>query len=199
MATTAPITSYPWQPQSTITGNLAIGNLRENLLKSLKTERGIHTETLLTGIGALAGFAAQNAALNQVTSPDPTLPKLSIAIALGRGGEKYVFGDAVNIYLYPEPKSTLPLGAIVAGAAVQAGVSPADLPNYNDIAKHFASLVALLSSGDYARQRITNRIFPHWNCCESYGHSPAMSCDSPCQKEVPRTVSHPSRKSIGPS
>jgi hypothetical protein len=141
MVTTTPITSYPWQPQSTITGNLAIGNLRENLLKSLKTERGIHTETLLTAVGALAGFAAQNAALNQVTSPDPTLPKLSIAIALGRGGEKYVFGEAVNIYLYPEPKSTLPLGAIVAGAAVQAGVSPADLPNYNDIAKHFATVV----------------------------------------------------------
>jgi hypothetical protein len=141
MTATTPITSYPWQPESTITGNLAIGNLRENLLKNLKTERGVHTETLLTAVGALAGFAAQNAALNQVTAPDQALPKLSIAIARGKGGEKYVFGEAVNIYLYPEPKSTLPLGAIVAGAAVHAGVLPADLPNYHDIAKHFATVV----------------------------------------------------------
>jgi hypothetical protein len=46
MVTTTSIASYPWQPESTITGNLAIGNLRENLLKSLETPRGIHSETI---------------------------------------------------------------------------------------------------------------------------------------------------------
>lgn len=141
MATTTSITSYPWQPDSTITGNLAIGNLRENLLKSLKTQRGIHTETLLAVVGALAGFAAQNAALNQVTSPDPALPKLSIAVALGGAGEKYVFGDAVNLYLYPEPNSALPLFAIIGGAVIQAGLTPDQLPDYKEMAKHVASVV----------------------------------------------------------
>jgi hypothetical protein len=141
MTTTTPVTSFPWQPESTITGNLAIGNLRENLLKSLKTQRGIHTETLLTAVGALAGFAAQNAALNQVTSPDPTSPRLSIAIAQGRGGEKYVFGDAVNLYLFPEPNSTLPLFALIGGAVIQARLAADDVPDYKEMAKHVAAVV----------------------------------------------------------
>jgi hypothetical protein len=85
MATTTSVTSYPWQPESTITGNLAIGNLRDNLLKRSKTERGTHAETLLTAVGALAGFAAQNAALTQITAPGAGVP-LSIAIARGKNG-----------------------------------------------------------------------------------------------------------------
>lgn len=141
MPTTTPVTGYPWQPESTITGNLAIGNLRENLLKSLKTQRGIHTETLLTAVGALAGFAAQNAALTQVTSPDPTASRLSIAIARGKAGEQYVFGDAVNVYLYPEPNSTLPLFALVGGAVIQAGLTPDQVPDYKEMAKHVAAVV----------------------------------------------------------
>ena len=55
MATPQPVTSYPWQPESFITGNLAIGNFRENLLRALKTERGVPSETVLTAIGALTG------------------------------------------------------------------------------------------------------------------------------------------------
>jgi len=141
MTTTTTVTSYPWQPESTITGNLAIGNLRENLMKALKNQRGIHTETLLTAVGAVAGFAAQNAALTQITSPNPTAPRLSIAIARGRGGEKYVFGDAVNVYLFPEPNSTLPLSALIGGAVIQAGLTPDQLPNHQEMAKHVAAVV----------------------------------------------------------
>jgi hypothetical protein len=141
VTTTTTITSYPWQPESFITGNLAIGNLRENLMKALKNQRGIHTETLLTTVGALAGFAAQNAALTQITSPDPTAPRLNIVIARGKGGEKYVFGNAVNVYLFPEPNSILPLFALVAGAVIQAGLTPDDVPNYKEMAKHVAAVV----------------------------------------------------------
>jgi hypothetical protein len=58
-----PISSYPWQPESSKIGNRAIGDLGVGLMNSLKTVRGIHSETLPTVIGALVGFAAQNAAL----------------------------------------------------------------------------------------------------------------------------------------
>jgi hypothetical protein len=143
MATTIPITSYPWQPASTLTGNLAIGNLRENLLKALKTERGVHTETLLTSIGALAGFAAQNAALDRVTSKerDPANPPLSMAIAQTKAGEAFLFGDAINVYLFQEPASHLPLIALVSGAAIQAGVQPGELPDCREMASHVARVV----------------------------------------------------------
>src|ERR1700733_9017414 len=59
MATTIRITSYPWQPDSTKTALRAIGDLGVGLMRDLKTQRGIHTETLMTVLGALAGFAAQ--------------------------------------------------------------------------------------------------------------------------------------------
>jgi hypothetical protein len=67
------------------------------ILKALKTERGVHTETLLTSIGAVAGFAAQNAALDRVTSKERDLvnPPLSMAIARAKSGEAFLFGDAI--------------------------------------------------------------------------------------------------------
>jgi hypothetical protein len=72
------IPNLPWQPQSFITGNLAIGNIHENLLRFLRTEAGIHAETLLTATGALVGFAAQHAALlrrAEATSKTGVVPK----------------------------------------------------------------------------------------------------------------------------
>ena len=66
---TTTISSYPWQPDSTKTALRAIGDLRVSLMRDLKTPRGIHTETLMTVVGALAGFVAQNAALNLPSQP----------------------------------------------------------------------------------------------------------------------------------
>jgi len=41
------VSAYPWQPESSKTGNRAIGDLGVGLMNSLKTARGIHTETLI--------------------------------------------------------------------------------------------------------------------------------------------------------
>jgi hypothetical protein len=139
--TTTTVTSFPWQPDSTATADLAIKNLREGLMTALKNQRGIHTETLLTAVGALAGFAAQNAALNRLSSRDPAAPNLELAIAQIKSGEKMIFGDAVNVFLYPEARSTLPLVAIIAGAAVQAGVATAEFPDFHEMAAYVATVV----------------------------------------------------------
>jgi hypothetical protein len=48
MATTTTITTYPWQPESTETALRAIGDLGVGLMNALKTQRGVHTESLLT-------------------------------------------------------------------------------------------------------------------------------------------------------
>jgi hypothetical protein len=141
MAITTPVTTFPWQPDSTATGDLAIKNLREGLMGALKNERGIHTEALLTAVGALAGFAAQNAALDRLASRDPAAPKLGLAIAQTKSGETMIFGDAVNVFLYPEAHSTLPLVAIIAGAAAQAGVPTTELPDFHEMAAYVATVV----------------------------------------------------------
>lgn len=85
----------PWYPKTPIRGNLAVGNLRENLLARLKTERGVHTETLATGIGVIVGFAAQNAAL--VRAAETTKAKGAVVstqdllLANGADGKRYIF------------------------------------------------------------------------------------------------------------
>ena len=66
---------YPWEgTDDVIVVNLAIGSLRDSLMKWLTSERGIHAETLLVSIGAIAGFAAQTAALERTNKRDVPLP-----------------------------------------------------------------------------------------------------------------------------
>jgi len=146
-AISTPISSYPWQPGSSETGSRAIGDLGVGLMNSLKTSRGIHAETLLTVTGALAGFAAQNAALNLITSPTTGKPR-SLAVASTKSGEVFLFGDTINAFLFPEPGSVLPLAALVAGAAIKAGVSEKDLPNTGEMAAHVASVVGTAAFGE---------------------------------------------------
>lgn len=49
--------SFTWGGRGDVAVNQAIGGLRAMLLSSLRTERGVHSETLLVGAGAVAGFA----------------------------------------------------------------------------------------------------------------------------------------------
>jgi hypothetical protein len=107
MATTTPVTSYPWQPDSTKTALRAIGDLGVGLMAVLKTQRGIHTETLMTVTGALAGFAAQNAALTSITAAIPSIKPRSLAIAQPKTGGIFLFGDAINAFLFQESGSVL--------------------------------------------------------------------------------------------
>jgi hypothetical protein len=152
------VSTYPWQPESTETGNRAIGDLGVGLMNSLKTARGIHSETLLTVIGALAGFAAQNAALNLIASGTPSVvtPR-SFAVVSAKPGEIYLYGDAINVFLFPELGSVMPLCALIAGAAVSAGVKEADLPNTGEIAAHVASV---LGSDEFGKLRMRPGVEP---------------------------------------
>ena len=71
----------PWQDtDDEIITNMAIGRLRDSLLMWLKTGRGVHAETLLVAIGALAGFAAQHAVFVRVENRDIPLPAGRLAM-----------------------------------------------------------------------------------------------------------------------
>jgi len=157
MATTTSVTSFPWQPDSTATANRAIGDLGVGLMNALKNQRGIHTETLMTVIGALAGFAAQNAALNSIVSPIPSIKPRSFAIAHPKTGGIFLFGDAINAFLYPESGSVLPLAALVGGAALSAGAKQEELPNIREIAAHISSVVG---TPEFGKLRVPPGIAP---------------------------------------
>jgi hypothetical protein len=153
---------YPWKgTDDEIAVNLAIGSLRDSLMRWLTTERGVNVENLFASIGAIAGFAAQNAALVRMRARDVPLPEgtdrtisdealgnflrekgLLLIAAAKDSGEHFYFGDLINGYLAQQSTTRgTPLFAIVAGAAIEVGAKPDRLPDYLAMFRHVASTV----------------------------------------------------------
>lgn len=153
------IGQYPWQPQSTIRGNLAIGQLRETLTNALRhhlnglrrraIEAGqpiglqadaIHAPTVLCLVGALCGFAAQRAALSRAASGEPIPPSGLLAFTTA-AGERFLVGDWPNRYIFNDPGSQFPLFGLAAAAVIDGGYKPADLPDVGEMARAVASRI----------------------------------------------------------
>jgi hypothetical protein len=139
----------PWEGDAdgAVIANLTIGSLRDSILKWLTTERGVHAETLMVTIGALAGFAAQNAAWRSLGPPGTPVPKDAMAIAEA-GGEKYYFGDRINGYLVRQAgESEYPLWGYIAAAALKAGMPEKDMPDECEMFAHVARTVGTPNFG----------------------------------------------------
>lgn len=82
---------------------LAGREIYANLLEMLKTEKGVHVESLLAVIGSAGGYECMNGimtALNAVLSggyPLSAAGALSIYIVENKNGEKNLFGDRAGI------------------------------------------------------------------------------------------------------
>ncbi len=167
--------AFPWKDtDDEVVVNLAIGSLRDSLQVWLKTERGIHVETLLASIGALAGFAAQTTAFARIAKRDIPLPagtalsaaELSehlrkhnlLVLANTKSGETFYFGDLINGYLVPQVTNGYSLWNFAAAAAIEAGVKPAELPDCNAMFRHAAQTVG---TPDYGVPQVTAEHQPH--------------------------------------
>jgi hypothetical protein len=134
---------FPWDgdEDGEIIANLTIGSLRDSILKWLTSDRGVHAETLMVTIGALAGFAAQNAAFRSLEPSGTPVPKGAVVMAEA-GGEKYYFGDRINGYLVRQAgESKYPLWGYIAAAALEAGMAQKDLPDACDMFGHVARTI----------------------------------------------------------
>jgi hypothetical protein len=139
--------AFPWEPDGSIKANLAIGNLREALLAWLKGDQGIHVETLMVVVGALAGFTAQNAAFRSIGPPGTPAPKGALMMAEA-GGERYFFGDRINGYLVRQPgENRYPLWGYIAAAALQAGMPESEMPDVPEMFGHIAGTVGTPAFG----------------------------------------------------
>ena len=124
----------PWKDtDDEIVVNLAIGSLRESMWQWLTSERGVHAETLLVSIGAVAGFAAQCAVNERIKKRDiPGASKDMSNLELGKlmherslavqvtakSGEHYYFGDLINGYMVWQTTTVdAPLFGVLASAA----------------------------------------------------------------------------------
>jgi hypothetical protein len=123
----------------------------------LTTERGVHAETLLVSIGAIAGFAAQCAVEERIAKrdvpgaakdmPGPELSKLlhdrGLAVLVtAKSGEKYHFGDLINGYLVHQVTTVnYHLFGILAAAAAENGVKYDALPDPIPMFRHASQTV----------------------------------------------------------
>lgn len=104
----------------------------ERLLRGLKTERGVHAESLLTALGALAGYSCQ--ASVRAAAAARGLPESALLMTIETtNGQKYFYGETLNVVLAQAQDS---VWGFAAGAAQQAGC--ASLPDVKAIFEHVA-------------------------------------------------------------
>jgi hypothetical protein len=113
--------------------------------KEINTERGVHAESLLTALGALAGYACQ--ASVRAAAVASGLPETAGLITVEANGQKFFFGDVLN---KPLAESAHSVWAFAAGAAQEAGC--ASLLDFKEIFAHVAKSVG---GDDFGKPRVT--------------------------------------------
>ena len=150
---------YPWSPDGDVAANFAIHNLRENILQWVTHDGRIHCETLMCVLGSLAGFAALNAVLEEYVKTGKPIPENGFLEVATDSGEKFFFGDLLNAYIVPQPGGTQhTLWAYVAGALVNGGVDPQELPDVNAL---FAKAAETVGSVEYGFLDVGDEHQPH--------------------------------------
>lgn len=124
-----------------IGAKLGSKEVTQRLLSAMTGERGVHIESLLTALGALAGYACQAGVRAQATARGMSETALLVE-ATTADGKKYYFGDHLNSLL---AESQYSVWSLAAGAALQAGCST--LLNVEELFKHASETVGLASFG----------------------------------------------------
>ena len=109
--------------------------INNRLIAVLKNERGVHIESLLSILAALAGYACQASARAQLVETGKMTEAELFIIAEDEDGNRYFFGDAINAYL---AESAYSVWSLTAGAVQALG---GILPDLDPIFEHVAASV----------------------------------------------------------
>jgi hypothetical protein len=107
----------------------------QRLLAAMSGSNGVHFQSLLTALGALAGYACQaNLRAQALEQGKPETAPFQVLTT--KDGKEYFFGNNVNKMLAEHQFS---VWSLAAGATQHAGAT--ELPDLNDLFKHSASVV----------------------------------------------------------
>ena len=115
------------------------------LMRELKDQRGIHCETLLTVIGALAGYAAQQALWEGMVKPGKLAIAQAFKVVETPSGATYFFGDTLDSLLTSMEPKHVSVWKIVAGGVLASGGE--HLPNVNELLRHSAATAGTSAFG----------------------------------------------------
>ena len=114
---------------------LAAKEVLQRLLDGMKDAKGVHIESLLTALGALAGYACQANLRSQALAK--SLPATAPFQVIGtKDGQQYFFGEPLNNALVWDQYSVWNL----AGGAAQ-HVGAKDFPDPNELFQYTASVL----------------------------------------------------------
>ncbi|MBF0425746.1 MAG: hypothetical protein HQL66_08000 [Magnetococcales bacterium] len=125
--------------------------LLHRFLEAFKDNRGVHVETLLTALGALAGYACQ-AALREMFIVTGKATEQTLFTVIEGDGQKYFLGDSLNHLLGGYEYS---VWSVAAAGAQQAGC--AKLPDMGELLKH---VTATLCTPQFGNPRIPEKHRP---------------------------------------
>jgi hypothetical protein len=107
----------------------------------------IQVPALLNALGACAGFAAQAAVWHELVLPAKRNPGDFFIFCTTTSGERYLFGEALNRFLYQTGPHRLSFFSLAAGQVANAS----EMPDVGEIARHVAQS---LGSPGFGRPRL---------------------------------------------
>jgi hypothetical protein len=115
--------------------HLRIGaeELVQRLLVAMKSEKGVHVESLLGVLGSLAGFCCVDSTLKQAAALGQDTREFGIIDVGTSDGNRFYLGDPINKLL---AESDMSLWALVAGIVNHLGSQ--DFPDFQEIAGYVA-------------------------------------------------------------
>lgn len=124
----------------------------QRLVAAMKTERGVHIESLLCALGAVAGYACQASVRAQAISRGLAETALLVSVET-EDGKTYYFGDNLDM---PLAGSQYSVWGLSAGGAQQSGCQA--LPNIEGVFKHALESVG---SAAFGTPRVPDGHAPH--------------------------------------
>ena len=121
------------------------GKILELVLGETAEPDGIHVETVLTALGALAGFAAQMAIREDFIKSGKVSAEKAFKVVTTKDGATYYFGDVLNEGLVATRQGSLSVWSLVGGAAQHLGAK--SLPDLKDLFAHVSRTVGGSSFG----------------------------------------------------
>ena len=109
--------------------------ISQRLIAGMKNDKGVHVESLLSALGALAGYSCQSS-LRELAVAKGDDETSVFMIVKGADGKKYFYGDPLNQRLAENQYS---VWGLAAGAAQSNGCTT--LPDVNEIFTHVTHTV----------------------------------------------------------
>lgn len=145
------INTRPWEPDQAVAAGLAVQAISKLLGKHIARNNAISPDTLFVTVGALTGFAAQYALLQDLKGRGLTPPCDDMLVVLARNGARYFASDKLNAMLVPERPESISAFSLIGGAAMSHGTTAGELPDCLEIFRH---AIDSFGTADFGQPRL---------------------------------------------